>query len=160
MQGSAVEPSAAAVTDAFVQASRALVAVAVRSLADVPGDVTLAQYRALVVLTSRGKQRAAQLAHELGVAPSSATRLCDRLARKDLIERRTAPNSRREIEIEVTDVGRALVDQVTVVRRQDIARILAAIPTERWATLIEALEEFADAAGEVPDQAWSLGWPS
>lgn len=153
-------PSAAAVTDAFVQASRALVAVAVRSLAEVPGDVTLAQYRALVVLTSRGKQRAAELAHELGVAPSSATRLCDRLARKGLIERRTAPSSRREIEIEVTDIGRALVDQVTVVRRQEIARILAAIPTERWATLIDALEEFADAAGEVPDQAWSLGWPS
>lgn len=147
-------------TDAFVQASRALVAVAVRSLAEVPGDVTLAQYRALVVLTSRGKQRAAQLAHELGVAPSSATRLCDRLARKDLIERRTAPNSRREIEIEVTEVGRALVDQVSAVRRQEIARILAAIPTERWATLIDALDEFADAAGEVPDQAWSLGWPS
>ncbi len=147
-------------TDAFVQASRALVAVAVRSLGEVPGDVTLAQYRALVVLASRGKQRAAELAHELGVAPSSATRLCDRLSRKGLIERRTSPDSRREIEIEVTDVGRALVDQVTVVRRQEIALILGAIPKARWSPLIEALEEFADAAGEVPDQAWSLGWPS
>lgn len=153
-------PTTEAVTDAFVQASRALVAVAVRSLAEVPGDVTLAQYRALVVLASRGTQRAAQLAGELGVAPSSVTRLCDRLARKGLIERQTAPDSRREIEIEITDVGRALVDQVTVVRRQEIARILGTIPTERWATLIAALEEFADAAGEVPGQAWSLGWPS
>ena len=40
--------------DAFVAASRALVAVAARSLADLSDDITLPQYRALVVLRTRG----------------------------------------------------------------------------------------------------------
>jgi hypothetical protein len=43
-----------AVVDAVLSASRVLVAVAARSLAEMPGEVTLTQYRSLVVLASRG----------------------------------------------------------------------------------------------------------
>ena len=57
-------------TDAVVYASRALVAIAARSLSAAPSDVTLAQSRALVVLASRGPQRTSDLASELEVAPS------------------------------------------------------------------------------------------
>ena len=47
-------PEVEAVTDAVLTASRALVGVAARSLAVVDADVTLPQYRALVVLAARG----------------------------------------------------------------------------------------------------------
>ena len=67
------------VVDAVLRASRVLVAVAVRSLAEVDDDVTLPQYRALVVLASRGPQRPTELADALAVHPSTITRLCDRL---------------------------------------------------------------------------------
>ena len=40
--------------DAVLSASRVLVAIAARSLADVGEEVTLTQYRSLVVLASRG----------------------------------------------------------------------------------------------------------
>jgi hypothetical protein len=66
-----------ALVDAVLGASRALVAVAARSLATVAEDVTLAQYRALIELASRGPQRLADLATALGVEPSTATRMCD-----------------------------------------------------------------------------------
>ena len=75
------------VVDAVLGASRALVAVAARSLANVGEDVTLAQYRVLVVLASRGPQRLADLATALAVDRSTATRMCDRLVRKRLIGR-------------------------------------------------------------------------
>ena len=65
--------------DAVLDASRVLVAVAARSLAAAPSDVTLPQYRVLVVLATRGPQRPSDLAAELGVAASSITRMCDRL---------------------------------------------------------------------------------
>jgi len=42
------------VVDAVLSASRVLVAVAARSLSGVAEDVTLTQYRSLVVLASRG----------------------------------------------------------------------------------------------------------
>lgn len=94
-------------------ASRVLMAVAVRSLAAAPADVTLAQYRVLVVLTSRGPQGAGALAADLGVAPSSVTRLCDRLVRKKMVVRDPSPGSRRNVEISATDQGTAVVTAVT-----------------------------------------------
>ena len=41
--------------EAFLAASRALVAVAARSLAELDEDITLTQYRTLVVLNSRAR---------------------------------------------------------------------------------------------------------
>ena len=71
--------------DAVLGASRALVAVAARSLATVADDVTLAQYRVLIELAARGPQRLADLASALAVERSTATRMCDRLVRKRLV---------------------------------------------------------------------------
>jgi hypothetical protein len=68
--------------EAFLTASRVLVAVAARSLAAGNAEITLAQHRALVVLASRGAQRIADLAKLLGVNSSNATRNCDRLQRR------------------------------------------------------------------------------
>src|ERR1700753_1331614 len=84
-----------AVVDAVLTASRTLVAVAARSLGAAAEDTTLAQYRALVVLASRGPQRMGDLAEALGVTPSTAGRMCDRLVRKELIRRHRARGARR-----------------------------------------------------------------
>jgi len=67
--------------DTVLAASRALVAVAARSLAAAGDEVTLPQYRALVVLAASGPQGTADLAAALAVNPSTATRMCDRLVR-------------------------------------------------------------------------------
>jgi len=52
---------------AVLSASRVLVAVAARSLGDVAEEVTLTQYRTLVVLASRGPQSLAALAEAIDV---------------------------------------------------------------------------------------------
>jgi DNA-binding MarR family transcriptional regulator len=144
--------------DAVLGASRALVAVAARSLAGVAEDVTLAQYRALVELAARGPQRPADLASALGVEPSTATRMCDRLVRKQLVQRRRISADRRGVRISLTGAGRALVEEVTLRRRVEIAQILRRMPRADRASALRALRVFADAAGEVPEQDWSLGW--
>jgi DNA-binding MarR family transcriptional regulator len=144
--------------DAVLGASRALVAVAARSLADLAEDVTLAQYRALVELAARGPQRPADLASALGVDPSTATRMCDRLVRKQLVQRRRISADRRGVRISLTPAGRALVEEVTRRRRVEIAQILRRMPRADRASALRALRVFADAAGEVPEQDWSLGW--
>ena len=83
--------------DAVLTASRVLVAVAARSLAEHESEVSLPQYRALVVLGSRGAQRPVDLAQALAVDPSTATRMCDRLVRKHLITRRRDVVDRRVV---------------------------------------------------------------
>ena len=56
------DPAGADVVDAVLAASRTLVAVTEQSLGSAAEDTTLAQYRALVVLASRGPQRMVDLA--------------------------------------------------------------------------------------------------
>lgn len=146
------------VVDAVLSASRVLVAVAARSLADMGEEVTLAQYRTLVVLAARGPQSLAGLAEAVGVTPPTATRMCDRLVRKGLIRRRTERDDRRQLRVGLTANGRALVDAVTDRRRQEIERIMSEVPVAEQSVLIHALGRFTSAAGEVPEQDWSTGW--
>ncbi len=146
------------IAEAVLLASRVLVAVAVRSLAATPADVTLPQYRLLVVLASRGPQNVGALAEELGVAASSVTRLCDRLVAKKLVARDLSAESRREVLVAVTEGGAAVVGAVGRARHREVRKIVRAIPVSRRAALVRSLEEFGAAAGEVPEQAWSLGW--
>ena len=147
-----------AVTDAVLVASRVLVAVAARSLAEVTEEVTLPQYRALVILATRGPQSVGALAKNLDVLPSTATRLCDRLVRKRLVTRRRSASSRREVEVALTAAGGQLVESVLTRRRSAIAEIVTQVAPDHRETLVRALKEFADAAGEAPEQVWSLGW--
>jgi len=145
------------VTESLLTASRALVAVAARSLASVDESVTLPQFRALVILASRGPQLMGELAEALGVHQSTATRLCDRLVVKGLIARGGSTN-RREVQVSLTTDGQRVVSDVSVVRRAEIEQIVARIPVALRASTVTGLNAFSDAAGEIPQPLWALGW--
>ena len=83
--GSSDEKSMDDIVDAVMAASRALVALSARSIAGVR-DVTLPQYRMLVVLTG-GPTNLSGLARALDVAPSTALRMVDRLVSAGLVAR-------------------------------------------------------------------------
>jgi DNA-binding MarR family transcriptional regulator len=146
------------VVDAVLSASRVLVAVAARSLAEVADEVTLTQYRSLVVLASRGPQTVAALAEAVAVTPPTASRLCDRLVRKRLVRRREDTMDRRAVRLALTRTGRELVDAVTERRRNEIARLLESVPLEAQRSMVASLRLLAVAAGEVPEQDWTTGW--
>ena len=154
----AADTEASSVTEAVLVASRALVGVAARSIAGIDSDVTLPQYRALVVLHTRGEQNVGVLSELLGIHPSSATRLCDRLAAKKLVQRSAARDSRREVILSLSAKGQALVRKVTEIRRAEIARIVGRVPADLRPAMVTALLIFAEAAGELSDEAWTLGW--
>jgi DNA-binding MarR family transcriptional regulator len=147
-------PADPAAVDAVLTASRSLVAVATRSLGAAAEETTIAQYRALVVLDSRGPQRIVDLAAALDVAPSTAGRMCDRLVREGLIRRHRARADRRVVLVSLTATGRLVVDQATARRRALIEEILGRLPGREQHAVAAALETFAAAAGEVPDGHW------
>jgi DNA-binding MarR family transcriptional regulator len=157
--GARRKPSSATddVVDAVLRASRVLVSVAARSLAGVDHDVTLSQYRALVVLASRGPQRPSELAEALAVHPSTITRLCDRLVGRRLVRRTESPENRREVVISLTPKGKRLVDAVTVRRRREITEIVSRVPTRERATMVRALHALGDVTGEPDDSSWFTG---
>jgi DNA-binding MarR family transcriptional regulator len=147
-----------AIVDAVLSASRVLVAIAARSLADAGEEVTLTQYRSLVILASRGPQSMAVLAEAVAVTPPTASRLCERLVRKGLVRRRTDRHDRRQVRLALTEAGRDLIDTVTERRRQEIADLFASVPAEVQRSVVAALRQLTASAGEVPEQDWSSGW--
>ncbi|SDM52856.1 MarR family winged helix-turn-helix transcriptional regulator [Streptomyces wuyuanensis] len=152
-----------AVTRAVLTASRLLVAVSARSLAAVEDRVTLPQLRLLVMLSMHGPAKLVVLAERLGVNPSTAMRMLDRLIAVGLAERRTNPANRRETVLRLTHEGRVLVEDVTSRRRREVETIVARMAPDRRAALIDALTAFNEAGGEpaVPaaDGAmYPLGW--
>ncbi|MFD1660665.1 MarR family winged helix-turn-helix transcriptional regulator [Streptomyces caeni] len=153
-----------AVTRAVLTASRLLIAVSARSLAEVEERVTVPQFRMLVVLSTRGATKLVALADLLQVAPSTAMRMVDRLIAVGLADRRANPDNRRETLLQLTEEGRRIVEDVTARRRTEIAAIVERLrPMERLA-LIEALNAFNEAGGEPPAPAVDdpephpLGW--
>lgn len=143
-----------AVVDAVLTASRTLVGVATRSLGEAAESTTIAQYRMLVVLASRGPQRMVDLAAALDVAPSTAGRMTDRLVRKQLVRRHRARADRRSVMVSVTAAGRQVVDEATARRRVLIEDILARLPAGEQRAIAAAFAAFAAAAGEVPEDLW------
>jgi len=145
-------------SDAVLVASRALVGVAARSLAGTEDTVTLVQYRALVLLAARGQMNVGGLAEALDVHQSTATRLCDRLVARGLVDRVHSPQSRREVVVSLTRDGQALIRSVTAKRRAELDRIMGRLSAKQRAAVDDAFTLFAEAAGEAPDDAWKLGW--
>ncbi|MEU7159660.1 MarR family winged helix-turn-helix transcriptional regulator [Streptomyces chrestomyceticus] len=151
-------------TRAAPTASRALVAVSARSLAAVEDKVILPRFRLLVVLWGKGPpSRLTTVVEELGVNPSTAMRMVDRLVAAGFAERRAHCGRRRENWIELTGDGRRIVEEVIARRRREIAAIVERMAPEQGAALVSALTAFSEAAGE-PATAhggrdpYPLGW--
>lgn len=136
--------------DAVLRASRALVGIAATSLAAVEDVVTVPQWRVLVLVHTRGPMNLASVAAELGVNPSNASRTCDRLTRSGLLNRREAEIDRRNVTLTLTPAGRRLVQKVTRQRRTAIEKVLVTMSAADRDRLSDALEIFAQAAGEIP----------
>lgn len=148
-----------AVTTAVLTASRLLVAVSARSLAAVQEHVTLPQFRMLVVLAGAGEMKLVTLAERLAVNPSTALRMVERLTAAGLVDRQVNPANRRENRLRLTTAGQRIVDDVTARRRDEIAAIVARMPSAQRGGLVAALRAFNSAGDEPPaGDPIPLGW--
>jgi DNA-binding MarR family transcriptional regulator len=144
----AQEDSVDLIADALLTASRLLVAISARSIAQVDETITIPQFRTLVILSNQGPMNLGTLAGQLGVQPSATGRMVDRLVGAGLIDRQANPTSRRELLAALTTRGRNVVRRVTAHRRDEIARIVEAMPSPERRGLVRALAAFTAAGGE------------
>ncbi|MEO7016011.1 MAG: MarR family transcriptional regulator [Leifsonia sp.] len=134
--------------DATLTASRALLGVVARSVAAALEVVTLPQFRILVVLVGSGPIRIGALAERMHAVPSTFSRTIDRMVSGGWVERSTSPDSRREVMIDASRLGRELVDHVTDLRRREISAVLSNMDEEDRDMVMGALSRFSLAAGE------------
>lgn len=133
-------PSAARNADGdvaeFVEALDAaqahLRSIADEALSELGGGVTATQLRLLARLERLGQSRLIDLADALAIAPSTATRLCDALADRQLIVRHRRGRDRRELQIRLTERGSSLLEAVRERTVVDWAEVLEQIaPRDR-----------------------------
>lgn len=148
--------------DAVMRAARVLVGVVARSVAEVEDLVSMPQLRVLVLVASRGRLNLGQVADALGVHPSNATRMVERLVVAGLLERTDDPDDRRYLALELTSKGHDVVERVMAYRRASILEVMAKMKGPQRRALARALESFAEAAGEPSqgEEAYVLGLPS
>lgn len=139
-------PDARAAAARVERDAQALLAVFLQALSGVEGRVSPAQLRVLALLRARGPSNLGELAEGLGVGPSSATRLCDRLAAAGLLLREVAPHSRREIVLSLSRPGRDLLSELEDCRRAQIAAVLSVLSAPDREALVRGLSAFASAA--------------
>lgn len=145
--------------EALVELSRVLVSSAYRSLAAASVEVTLPQFRALAVLARCGSSTSNALAHALDLHPSTVSRLCDRLVTEGWVSRRIRDDNRREVELELTATGTALVDEVFSARARELESVLAHLPVAKRrqvATILPELLRAADATLPVARVEWAV----
>lgn len=151
------DPSAAGradPVDAVVTTARALVGMAVRSLAASPVELTVPQHRTLVLLAGGEALSIGRLAEELGVNASNASRLCDRLERLGLVARRRSDADGRSVQVGLTATGRDVLRTVDAWRRREVAHVLADMSEDDAAATVRALGAFAAAAHERTGADW------
>jgi DNA-binding MarR family transcriptional regulator len=140
--------------ETLLEATRAMVAIATRALAAQEDQVTIVQFRALVVLASNEPCNLSTLSDALDVHASTATRMCDRLVARNYVERVRSRDSRREVQLTLTDDGRRIVDSETKRRREQIARIVAAIDEADRPGVAAGLQAFLAASRTVLGDTW------
>jgi DNA-binding MarR family transcriptional regulator len=125
------EPDAVAALELM---TRALVGLTLQSLQVLDGEVSVPQFRLLLVLSGLGRVPSSRLASELGMTASSVTRLADRMEAAGLLARGTDPRSRSIVTLEVTAAGVDLVARVVERRHVLLAAVLDRMnPGEREA---------------------------
>lgn len=123
------------------RAIRAL-ALAARKLERATGELTLAQYRVLA-LVSRGDERASLVAERLAVAKPTITAVVDGLVDRGLLVREAVAGDRRSLRLVVTDSGRTALAECEEAMAAAIDDVLADA-RDRGAVL-DALGDLDDA---------------
>ncbi len=74
--------------------------------------LNLNEFAVLEILYHKGKRTTQQIKESILIANSSTTYIVDKLCDKGLVKREFAPEDRRVINVEITESGRKLMDEL------------------------------------------------
>ena len=100
-----------------------------------PHDLSIAMWRVLAVLSDTDKQRQIDLAEMTAIDVSTMSRLVSRLIKMGLVSRVRSDTNNREVTVELTAKGRALVNRlIPIARKMERAAIAGLSPNDLAAT--------------------------
>jgi DNA-binding MarR family transcriptional regulator len=134
-------------------ATRGLLALNVSVLERMEKRIGLAPLRALQSLERLGPSLVTELGADLDLLPSTASRLSDRLADAGYITRRVSPTNRRATLLEMTDAGRAVLDELIQLRITAFGEVVRHLTDAERSALVRGAEAFTAAHRQLSDDA-------
>jgi DNA-binding MarR family transcriptional regulator len=114
-------------------------------------DLTFTQLRGLSVLARKQPQRMSDLAEALDMTPASASALIDRMDQRGFVTRRSDPNDRRTVLVELSRRGQRILDVMERGSSDHFGRLIEKMtPAERDA-LATTLRAFLRISAETGD---------
>ncbi|MFJ2738203.1 MarR family winged helix-turn-helix transcriptional regulator [Streptomyces sp. NPDC087440] len=107
--------------------------------------VSTSQLRVLYTLDQQDGINLRDLGRQIGAAPSSASRLCDRLQAIGYLHRSFSSTDRREVTLRITSLGRAYLSELRAHREEELASTLAAMTAQERDALMSGLAAFRKA---------------
>jgi len=139
--------------DTVMEGTRVLVAVIAQSMAEADQSLTVPQMRVLTIISRYGPMNLSEVASHLGVHPSNATRICNRLVEIGLVDRKEDPDDRRRLVLSLTAAGSRLWNGLTDRRRQSIELVVRKMAPSERAELAAGMAAMSQAAEAVTDHA-------
>ncbi len=104
-----------------------------------PYRLSIAMWRIMAVLASKGGQRQIDLADLTSIEVSTLSRLVTRLVRMGIVSRTRSASSTREVVVKLTAKGKAQVARLVPLARDYEAAAIAGVRPEELATVKSAL---------------------
>ena len=109
-------------------------------------DLTMAQFKALVVVEASSGISVCEVGRELGIGESAASLLVDQIVRHGYVGRTTDPADRRRVLLAVTAPGKKLIRELRHGRRQSLDGWLADLDDDDLEALARGLRALARTA--------------
>lgn len=107
-------------------------------------SITTPQFIALQWLLEGGDLTIGELSNKINLAFSTTTDLVDRMEKKELVERKRDTNDRRVVRIHLLPKGQKIIREVIDERRVYLSTVLADVPSNEVAMLLELMEILLD----------------
>jgi DNA-binding MarR family transcriptional regulator len=107
----------------------------------VRAGVSMSHFHVLGLLAQHGDMTMGRLADLLDISLSNATGLIDRMDERGLIERVRVPGDRRIVLVRTSDGGRSTLDEVEILRRDLLAKVLGRLDETQLARLAQTIED-------------------
>jgi DNA-binding MarR family transcriptional regulator len=104
-----------------------------------PHDLSIAMWRVMAALAANGSQRQIDLADLTSIDSSTLSRLVTRLVRMRLVTRSRSARSNREVAVELSPKGKALVADLIPIAREYEAAAIAGLSHEELDVLKHCL---------------------
>lgn len=113
--------------------------------------MSMVQVYLLMVLRESGPRTVSELASLLQVAAPSASAIVDRMEEHELVHRVRDSVDRRVVHVEIAEHGRAVVEQLSGVRQEEMRGVLQVMTDDELSSVVQGLRSLEAAVQRMED---------